>query len=188
MNPVAATEIINFELKKMYTAPFDSKNEDAKKSSPIGFIIQSLEIQLNRPEDVIIKQEDESTDMYFLARGDAHVTIKDRLGKEHFLRKLGPGAHFGEISLIFQTKRTATVISGNYSTFAKLSQEKFRELTQYIPELNSVIKKHITTYDDPVKRNVIQMFKRIEFLATDIPTSLITQLLYTTPSKQYDKG
>jgi CRP-like cAMP-binding protein len=54
--------------------------------------------------------------------------------------------------------------------------------------LNSVIKKYITTYDDPVKKNTIQMFKRIEFLSHDIPTSLITQLLYTTPSKQYDKG
>jgi len=29
--------------------------EEERMSSPIGFIIQSLEIQLNRPEDVIIK-------------------------------------------------------------------------------------------------------------------------------------
>lgn len=149
-------------------------NDEEKQAGPIGMIIQSLEIELNRPEDVIIRQEDSTTDMYFLARGDAHVTIKDRLGKEHPLRKLGPGSHFGEIALIFNTKRTATVISGNYSTFAKLSQEKFRELTQYIPELSSVIKKFITKYDDPVKKNIIQMFKRIEFLAEGIQESQIT--------------
>jgi CRP-like cAMP-binding protein len=154
--------------------PDISTDPDDNSASPIGFIIQSLEIELNRPEDVIIRQEDSTTDMYFLARGDAHVSIKDRLGKEHPLRKLGPGAHFGEIALIFNTKRTATVISGNYSTFAKLSQEKFRELTQYIPELSSVIKKFIIKYDDPVKKNIIQMFKRIEFLAEGIHESLIT--------------
>ena len=164
------------------------KEQEDVASSPIGFIIQSLEIQLNRPEDVIIKQEDESTDTYFLARGDAIVSIKDRMGNDVFSRKLGPGSHFGEIALIYNCKRTATVKSGNYSTFAKLTQEKFRELSQYIPELNSVIKKYIITYDDPVKRNIIQMFKRIEFLAEGIPQSLITQLLYTTPSRQFDKG
>lgn len=65
------------------------------------------------------------------------------------------------------------MISGNYSTFAKLSSEKFKELTQYIPELQTVIKKHILTYDDPVKRATLQMFKRIEFLAEGIPPNLI---------------
>lgn len=39
--------------------------------------------------------------MYFLARGYASVVMKDRLGKEHNIRKLGPGSHFGEISLIY---------------------------------------------------------------------------------------
>lgn len=39
--------------------------------------------------------------MYFLARGDASVTMKDRLGKEYLLRKLGPGSHFGEIAMIY---------------------------------------------------------------------------------------
>lgn len=67
--------------------------------------------------------------MYFLARGDAMVFMKDKQGKEYKLKTLSPGAHFGEIAMIFQTKRTASVISGNYSTFAKLTQEKYKELT-----------------------------------------------------------
>lgn len=165
------SSIAGFQLKKLSSSILSGpkKEQEDVASSPIGFIIQSLEIQLNRPEDVIIKQEDESTDTYFLARGDAIVSIKDRMGNDVFSKKLGPGSHFGEIALIYNCKRTATVKSGNYSTFARLSQEKFRELSQYIPELHSVIKKYIITYDDPVKRNIIQMFKRIEFLAEGIP-------------------
>lgn len=81
--------------------------------------------------------------MYFLAKGDAFVVMKERTGKEHQLGRLEPGSHFGEIAMIYQTKRTATVISGNFSTFAKLSNEKYKELIQFIPELQSVIKKHI---------------------------------------------
>ena len=127
--------------------------------------------------------------MYFLAKGDALVEMKDKHGKDHNLGKFGPGSHFGEIALIYQSKRTASVISGNYSTFAKLTFEKFKELTQYIPELEAVIKKHILTYEDPVKKQLLQMFKRIELLNDNtIPQSLLAQLLYLNISKQYDKG
>lgn len=107
--------------------------------------------------------------MYFLARGDAIVYMKDKQGKDYKLRSLAPGAHFGEIAMIFQNKRTATVISGNYSTFAKLTQEKYKELTQFIPELSSAIQKYINNYDDPVKRHIVKMIKRIEFLSVGIP-------------------
>ena len=56
LSQVAATEIQNFTLKKMASmGGSKSKKSDDKMASPIGFIIQSLEIQLNRPEDVIIK-------------------------------------------------------------------------------------------------------------------------------------
>jgi CRP-like cAMP-binding protein len=49
--------------------------------------------------------------MYFLAKGDAVVEMKDKFGKDHMIGKFGAGSHFGEISLIYNTKRTATVIS-----------------------------------------------------------------------------
>jgi CRP-like cAMP-binding protein len=59
--------------------------------------------------------------MYFLARGEAKVVMKDKQGKDHDIRILKEGAHFGEIAMIYKTKRTASVISLNYSTFARLS-------------------------------------------------------------------
>jgi len=56
LSHIAATEIQNFALKKKASiGGSNSKKSDDKMASPIGFIIQSLEIQLNRPEDVIIK-------------------------------------------------------------------------------------------------------------------------------------
>lgn len=77
--------------------------------------------------------------------------MKDKKGNERKLKDLQPGAHFGEISLIYGCKRTASVISGNYSTFAKLSFDKYKELTQFIPELQSALKGYIDKYNDPVK-------------------------------------
>jgi len=59
--------------------------------------------------------------MYFLARGEAKVIMKDKQGKDHEISILKEGSNFGEIAMIYKTKRTASVISLNYSTFAKLS-------------------------------------------------------------------
>ena len=43
----------------------------------VSIVVRKLEIQLNGPEDIIIKQGDESFDIYFIAKGDNYVSIKD---------------------------------------------------------------------------------------------------------------
>ncbi|CDW81634.1 UNKNOWN [Stylonychia lemnae] len=177
------------QIEKTVSINKDIKLANENKfNSPLMFIIQNLEIQLNRPEDVIIQQENTDTDMYFLARGEAKVIMKDKQGKEFHIRDLKEGSHFGEIAMIYKTKRTASVISLNYSTFAILTEAKYKELTQYIPELQGAIKSYINRYKDPIKKNIVKMISRIEFINKEFPQNLLTQLLYTTPSRQYDKG
>jgi CRP-like cAMP-binding protein len=44
-----------------------------------------------------------------LAKGDWEVLVKDYDDKERFVAVLKPGSHFGEISLIYNIPRTATV-------------------------------------------------------------------------------
>ena len=61
--------------------------------------------------------------MYFVAKGECSVRVRDRVsidGSDREIRKLYPGDHFGEIGLIYNCKRTATVIATNYSTMAAL--------------------------------------------------------------------
>ena len=72
--------------------------------------------------------------MYFIATGSAYVKRKNRLGVEHFLGKLDEGSHFGDIGLFYKTKRTATVVAGDFSIIAKLSQERYQELILKIPD------------------------------------------------------
>lgn len=60
--------------------------------------------------------------MYFLSKGDCAVNIKDVQGKLHIaVCLLTEGDHFGEICLIHRCKRTATVVSRNYNTMARIS-------------------------------------------------------------------
>lgn len=61
--------------------------------------------------------------MYVIAKGACQVSIMDEKKINRKIKKtLRPGDYFGEISLIFGCKRTATVESSKYSTLAKLTK------------------------------------------------------------------
>ena len=49
--------------------------------------------------------------------------MTDENGFEHMgIRLLTEGEHFGEIALIFKCQRTASVVSLNYNTLARLGK------------------------------------------------------------------
>ncbi len=62
--------------------------------------------------------------MYFIAQGTCIVSVRDEKRVEHNkIRILNEGDHFGEISMIYKCRRTATVLAGNYNTMAILGEE-----------------------------------------------------------------
>ena len=67
------------------------------------------------------------------------------------VRILDPGCHFGEISMLYNTKRSATVIAKYYLTCAKIDRTNYNELLQIYPNLNELVKSHILVYDDPLR-------------------------------------
>jgi len=61
-------------------------------------------------------------EMYFIARGDCTVDIRDECRRHHIaIKLLVEGDHFGEISALYGCRRTATVYSRNYNTIAFLT-------------------------------------------------------------------
>jgi len=99
------------------------------KDLVISIIASQLTTSLHKPEDVIVHQYgdvSDKSDMYLIARGECMVNIKDENNKVVRGHKvLGPSDYFGEISLIYGCKRTATVVSRKYTTLAVLSKPKF---------------------------------------------------------------
>jgi CRP-like cAMP-binding protein len=64
-----------------------------------------------------------------------------------------PGEHFGEIGVIYECPRTATVISEGYSTFAQLPKENYDKIRGEFPELDVEMRSFILQMynDDPAK-------------------------------------
>jgi CRP-like cAMP-binding protein len=58
---------------------------------------------------VLVRQGEDGVGLYIIIRGSARVTQRSEHGDEQLIAVLGPGAVFGEMSLLDELPRTATV-------------------------------------------------------------------------------
>ena len=106
-----------------------------------------METVLKTPETYLCNQDEAITAsndfIYFIAKGKCDVIIKDKFQdrfEEKVVRTLEPGQHFGEISMLYKCKRSASVISKNYCTCAKINRANYNELLQIYPNLSNLIR------------------------------------------------
>ena len=67
-------------------------------------------------------------------------SVKDSYVK---FRTLKPGDHFGEIGLVYKCPRTASAVTTDYCTLARLPIQNYERLIGEIPEFQSELKKYI---------------------------------------------
>jgi hypothetical protein len=91
--------------------------------SPV--ILDHIARALDRVEfaagDVIVREGDESDLFYVIESGRVEVTAADG----HVLREEGPGDHFGEIGLLRDVPRTATITAMEPTILLALEREEF---------------------------------------------------------------
>jgi predicted MFS family arabinose efflux permease len=73
--------------------------------------------------EVVVREGDESDRFYVIESGTVRVTAADG----HLLREEGPGDHFGEIGLLRDVPRTATITAIGDIVLLALSREEFLE-------------------------------------------------------------
>jgi len=66
--------------------------------------------------DIIFNQGDEGEKMYIVGEGQVEIKIRHRSGHTYAAVYLGEGQVFGEMALIDETTRSATVVSAHEST------------------------------------------------------------------------
>jgi CRP/FNR family cyclic AMP-dependent transcriptional regulator len=92
---------------------------------------EDLEVQAGK---VLAREGATGSEFFVIIEGDVSVT-KDG----HELRTLGPGDFFGEIALIEDRPRTATVTATTPLRFFVLTRQNFRSLLQSQPELEDKV-------------------------------------------------
>lgn len=98
--------------------------------------IQMLKPLIYLPEDYIIRQGEYGDCMYFLSSGEIEVMVNERQ-----VAKLGPGATFGETSLLVGEKRNASIHTLTHCEVYRLSKSDFDSLRSRFPEFNDEMEK-----------------------------------------------
>lgn len=149
-----------------------------------------LDNTLNLPDEEVIKQDnnDEAElGMFFVGTGHCRVKVRDQNGREQTLGTLNQGDHFGELALIYKCKRSATVISSNYNTFARILKPRFREVISEFPQYETCLKNNaIKQYRDNKIEFVLRMIKRVEYLQKH-EDEVLFDLMFSLVQKTFEK-
>jgi len=92
---------------------------------PLARVIAHCTREERKPEEVVIREGEAGERFYVIESGKVRVSAQssgDPLGE------LGPGDHFGEIALLSDEPRTATVTTSEPSVLLALDREGFREI------------------------------------------------------------
>ncbi|CEJ55844.1 Putative Cyclic nucleotide-binding domain protein [Penicillium brasilianum] len=110
------------------------------QATPESFLIevgQHLRPQLHAPNDYILTEGDDARAIYWLVRGAVSVTSRDG---ESIYAELNPGAFFGEIGVLMDRPRTATIIARTRCMLVVLTKEDFRNILPRFPEVERAIR------------------------------------------------
>ncbi|KAE9970365.1 hypothetical protein BLS_004947 [Venturia inaequalis] len=114
------------------------------QSAPDSFLAaigSYLRPQLHSPHDYILTEGDEAKAMYWLVRGSLRVTSRDG---ESTYAELKPGAFFGEIGILMDIPRTATIVAKLKSLVVRLNKEDLQKVLPNYPEVERAIRDEAT--------------------------------------------
>ena len=117
--------------------------------------LQELCITRTYPKNtVIINEGDQANAMFICTSGKVTVYVSDENGKEFVLNSMGPGEYFGELSLLDDETRSASVITTDKSTFSILYKDDFSKVVLNHPDIALVLLRNLASRIRKLTENV----------------------------------
>lgn len=125
------------EASRLLAIPMlQSLNEDALAALADLFITERCPADRD-----VFRQGDPGDKFYLIARGRVTAWVNHAEGGQKKIRTLDDGDHFGEIALMEDTLRTATIRTSTDCVFLTLARDPFLRLLQREPELREAFQK-----------------------------------------------
>ena len=125
--------------------------------------------------------------LYFVSKGEWEVTVKDEKNLEHSVAIMEQGVMFGEIALISNCTRTATVRWLNYNIMEQQGEADFKEMWRLFPEVISKFKDKRSKYNDKWKKFQRKLISSTEYFR-DLPFMWHEELIYSLTAQSFDEG
>ncbi|KKD34926.1 MAG: ion transporter [Limnoraphis robusta] len=110
--------------------------QDADKGFIEDLVIK-LKPRILPPNDYIIREEQLGHEMYFIKRGEV-IAFSEKTGRVY--RTMTTGMFFGEIALLYSSRRTASVKTQTYCELFVLYKEDFDQVLENYPRFWEKIK------------------------------------------------
>jgi len=128
-------------------------------------------------ESIIILADEEGDALFLIAKGQVKVSLVSEDGREVILSLLGPGAVFGELSLLDGKPRSANVVATEDTELVMLRRSDFLQLLHRVPQIAISLLAELAA-------RLRKTDRKIEGLALLDVTSRISETLLQLASEQ----
>ncbi|KAJ8102091.1 hypothetical protein POJ06DRAFT_299994 [Lipomyces tetrasporus] len=141
-------------------------------SAPDGFLMaitRRLRPQFYSPQDYILTEGEDARAMYWIVRGAVGVTSRDG---ESVYAELTAGAFFGEIGILFNRPRTASIVARTKCMVVVLTAEALNEVIPQYPDIERAIREEAQERLNILeKQKAAELNKKQDQAATDPTTA-----------------
>lgn len=121
---------------------------------------------------VIINENDHADSLYIIESGRVKVYCSDKNGKEFIMNTLSAEDYFGELALLDDDKRSASVRTMEKSSFCIIYKEDFNQVIEQQPNIARTLIRNLT-------RRVRKLTKDVKALALQDVYGRVTNVLTT---------
>eukprot|EP01012_Entosiphon_sulcatum_P005336 TRINITY_DN1234_c0_g1_i1.p1 TRINITY_DN1234_c0_g1~~TRINITY_DN1234_c0_g1_i1.p1 ORF type:complete len:503 (-),score=163.30 TRINITY_DN1234_c0_g1_i1:295-1803(-) len=102
----------------------------------INEIVKCFKPRVCLPNSFVVRKGEVGNEMFFISRGELNVVSDD----DKVVFTLKDGGFFGEIALLYDTKRTASIVARTYCDMFVLTKEDFKKVMKKFPAQSKGIK------------------------------------------------
>jgi len=133
--------------------------------------LESTSVTRNYPRNtVVINENDFADSLYVIESGRVKVYCSDKNGKEYIMNTLGPGDYFGELALLDDDRRSASVRTLEKSTFTIIFKDDFKGVMDRHPNIAQTLIANLT-------RRVRKLTENVKSLALQDVYGRVTKVL-----------
>jgi cAMP-dependent protein kinase regulator len=104
-------------------------------------LMEQMKMRSVLPEEVIIREGEVDDSMFIISSGRVKITKTSEAGTEIVLARLTDGAFFGEIALLSESPRSASVIAEEETLLFQVSRDILAQVVKNFPSVANILLK-----------------------------------------------
>ncbi|MEM6533283.1 MAG: cyclic nucleotide-binding domain-containing protein [Myxococcota bacterium] len=102
-------------------------------------LLEQMKMRSVLPDEVIIREGDVDDSMFIVSSGRVKVTKTTDAGTDMVLAQLGDGTFFGEMALLSESPRTASVIASEEALLFEVSRDVLASVVKNFPSVKHIL-------------------------------------------------